>query len=468
MSHEQSWYVVVVGGGIAGLTAANRAAQAGLCTVVLEQSRDEKYLCNSRFTGGTFHVCLHDIMTDSDELRHVIETATEGFARPDLADAIAANAARGVRWLQQEGVRFIKASPAAHQAWVVAPPGRTRPGLDWEGRSGDVLLRTMEANLLKRGGQVLRGQRAADLLMQDGRCVGVATRDATRFRAAAVVLADGGFQGDLELVRAHITAQAEKLRQRGAGTGLGDGMRMAMAIGAATVGLDRFYGHLLSVDALHNDQLWPYPYVDAIATAGILLNHDGRRFADESRGGVFLANAVAGLADPLSAVLVFDSAIWQGPGRQGLIPANPHLPNVGGTLYQADDLRQLAASCGLPASAMQESVAEYNTALQRGAAAALRPPRLAGRYKPMPIVEPPFFALPVCAGITNTMGGVAIDGNARVLSTQGTPIAGLYAAGATTGGLEGGPVVGYVGGLVKSVVFGIRAAEHIAEQAKPR
>jgi fumarate reductase flavoprotein subunit len=35
----------------------------------------------------------------------------------------------------------------------------------------------------------------------------------------------------------------------------------------------------------------------------------------------------------------------------------------------------------------------------------------------------------------------------------------LFAAGATTGGLEGGPAAGYVGGLMKAVVFGLLAAE---------
>jgi fumarate reductase flavoprotein subunit len=80
----------------------------------------------------------------------------------------------------------------------------------------------------------------------------------------------------------------------------------------------------------------------------------------------------------------------------------------------------------------------------------------------MVIQAPPFRAAPVVAGITYTMGGVSIDGNARVLSIDDTPIEGFYAAGATTGGLEGGSGVGYVGGLSKSAVTGLLAAEHAA------
>ena len=47
---------------------------------------------------------------------------------------------------------------------------------------------------------------------------------------------------------------------------------------------------------------------------------------------------------------------------------------------------------------------------------------------------------------------------------QDTPIAGLYAAGACTGGLEGGPQTGYIGGLLKAGVMGLRAAQSIAAE----
>jgi fumarate reductase flavoprotein subunit len=49
-----------------------------------------------------------------------------------------------------------------------------------------------------------------------------------------------------------------------------------------------------------------------------------------------------------------------------------------------------------------------------------------------------------------------------VLRADGTVIAGLYAAGATSGGLEGGPAAGYAGGLMKALTFGLLAAEHAA------
>lgn len=462
--------VVVIGGGIGGLVTANRAAELGRSVLVLEMGAEEKYLCNTRFTGGTLHLCMNDIMLGEAELRALIERAAGHFGNADLMDSMARNASRAVRWLQSQGLRFLKASGSAHHKWVLAPPGRSRPGLDWEGRAGDVLLRTLEANLAKHGGRVQRATRARSLVMENGRCAGVvavSNGEERTYRAGAVVIADGGFQGSPELVAEHVTPSPDRVKQRGAGTGVGDGLRMAKAAGAAAVGLDRFYGHVLSRDAMHNDQLWPYPYLDAVVTAAIVVDANGRRIADEGGGGVYVANALAGLDDPLSAFVVFDEAIWQGPGRNGLIPANPHLPGVGGTLYKADDVEGLAKLVGIDAAALAETVAGYNDAHRDDGLDRLDPPRRRERYTPMPITAPPFYAAPLCAGITYTMGGIAVDGSGRALTEDGRPIPGLFAVGACTGGLEGGPGVGYVGGLAKSTVLGLCAAETIAEFHAP-
>ena len=458
--------LIVIGGGIAGLTAANRAAQLGLKALVLEQGNAEKYLCNSRFTGGTLHVAMREIMEEPAALTRAIVDGSNGFVSETLASTIATEGRRVVGWLQEEGMRFMKASGAAYHRWVLAPPGRSRPGLDWEGRAGDVLLRTLGANLAKRGGTIQRGARVLSLIVEDGRVLGVVAQTAegdARLTARAVVIADGGFQGNPDLVRQYICAQPERIKQRGAGTGRGDGLRMAQAAGAKLMGLNRFYGHLLSRDALTNDQLWPYPYLDTLATAGILIGRDGARFVDEGRGGVYAANAITQLADPLSAFVVFDHAIWEGPGRNGLIAPNPHLPAVGGTLHKADSLDALAQVIGVPAAALTQTVQTYNAAHTGGGLLNLAPPRRAtDKYKPMPLQQAPFYAAPLCAGITNTMGGIAINEHAQALSEDGSVIAGLYVAGAATGGLEGGPEVQYTGGLVKGGVTGLRAAEHIA------
>ena len=78
--------------------------------------------------------------------------------------------------------------------------------------------------------------------------------------------------------------------------------------------------------------------------------------------------------------------------------------------------------------------------------------------------QPNDFTLPVSytGSELNSPGGIAIDAQAQVLDTTGKPIPGLLAAGATTGGLEGGRDAVYIGGLIKAGAFALVAAERAA------
>jgi len=463
---DQQYDVVVIGGGLGGLCAANRAAELGRKVAVLERGRDPQYLCNSRYSGGILHIAQHNIEDPADKLVGVIEAATLGHADADLARALAQDARRAVAWLRAEGAKFIRVGQVVWQQHVLAPPRPITPGLDWKGRGPDVTLRTLEANLVKRGGVLLRGTAASGLMEAGGRAVGVeAEADGKRLAigAKAVVLADGGYQGNLDLIGKHITPAPTKVKQRGASTGVGDGLRMAQAMGAAVTALDAFYGHMLSRDSFANDRVWPYPQLHELGTAGIVVDDRGERFTGEGLGGVYVANMIARRADPLSTWAVFDEDVWNGPGKGARIPANPNLIKAGGTVHQAPTLAALAEVMGVPTERFELTVAGYNQALAAGRLESLAPRRSSTRIQAMPVAKPPFYAVPLCAGITYTMGGIAIDPDGRVQRAGGGAIEGLYAVGATTGGLEGGAEFGYVGGLVKASTFGIRAAERIAQ-----
>ena len=460
--------LVVIGGGLAGLSAANRAAELGLRPVVLERGQDELYPCNSRFAGGLVHLAFKDMTAGADEIHAAIERSTGGLTEPALTHLLADEADRSLTWLRGQGARFIKAGPYEWMRWVLAPPRPRTPGLEWKGRGPDMLLRALTANLAKRQGRLLRGVAAGEILRRDGRIAGVAAGQnggAARFEAPAVLIADGGFQGNAELVARHISPKADALFQRGAGTGMGDGIRMAEALGARLYGMDRFYGHLLGREVFGNERLWPYPILDHLASAGVLVDAAGRRFCDEGIGGVYMANETAKLDDPRGITVVFDEATWATTGADNRFPPTPNdsFTRAGGTVLAADTLDALAAKIGVPADALAETVAAHNDAVGSERYAALTPPRTNARKTAKPIAAAPFRAVQACAGITYTMGGIEIDTHARVLAEDGAPIPGLYAAGSCTGGAEGGPRAGYIGGLSKAVITGMRAAEHIAE-----
>jgi fumarate reductase flavoprotein subunit len=457
--------VVVVGGGIAGMVFAVRALELGCRVVVVEQGEDPLYRCNTRFTGGAFHICFRDIDDPASELAQAIRTATHGFAAPHLAEAVATDARHAVRWLQRQGIRLIKVGPDAWRQHFLAPPSLLQPGLHWKGRGGDMLLRTLHDVLNANGGALILGAKATRLLTDGTRCTGLEYRQSGTthtLHSDAVMLCDGGFQANLELLRQYVSPAPEKLKQRGAGVSRGDALRMALELDAATTGMENIYGHLLCQDALSDDRLWPYPIIDLIAGASIVVEANGRRFMDEGLGGVCMTNGIARLADPLGATVIFDRAIWNGPATDFILPANPHLVRAGGTIVSASSLRGLAEKIGVDADTLESTVAVYNAAVTAGNTATLDPPRTAKATKPFPILNPPFHAVRLAAGITFTMGGLLTDDVARVMRSNGDPIDGLYASGCCTGGLEGGITAGYVSGLTKSSAMSWRAAAHVA------
>jgi fumarate reductase flavoprotein subunit len=402
-------------------------------------------------------------MADEAELLRKVEDVTEGYARKDLARAVARDGRRLMQWLRSQGIELTDLGQ--YDTHVLSPVQRSGAGLKWNGFAGDVALKRLEANLGKRQGRILRGTRAralkrgpAGIEIEADQAGGV-----QKFSARAVVIADGGFQANRDMVREHISSAPDKLVQRHGGTATGDGLRMAQALGAAvTSEMGNFYGHLHVREAIGNANLWPRPQADDLAAAGIVIDAEGKRVADEGYGGIYLSNAIARLPDPLGTMIVFDHAIWEGPpGRGHVQPPNPLVEEAGGTLYRADTLAALAEKIGLPPQRLGAVVGEYNKAIDEGSLQKLTPPRRSDRAKAWPISTAPFYAMPICAAITNTMGGIVVDGEARVLGSGGKPIPGLFAAGSAVGGLDGGSHSGYFGGLIKATI-GLLAAETIA------
>src|SRR5262249_8279826 len=158
------------------------------------------------------------------------------------------------------------------------------------------MLQTLIGNLRRRGGTLILGARARKVHRDGKRTIGVAAEQDGRtleVDATNVLLADGGFQGNPDLVRRFISPQPHKLTQRSAGTGQGDALIMAEEAGARLTDATAFYGHLLSRDSLTNPGLWPYPTMDTLAGGGIMVDRSGRRFLDEGLGGIAHSNPLA-------------------------------------------------------------------------------------------------------------------------------------------------------------------------------
>ena len=465
--------LIIIGGGLAGLTTANRALELGLRPIVLEKGKEADYACNSRYSGGLFHVAFKDVTKPVEDIEAAVKASGELIpphpGSDNVQSIMSEDAAKALAWLRQERGKFIKGGQPEFMRWMLAPPRPRGAGLDWKGRGPDVLLRRLTEALQKAQAAPRLGWRATEPIIENNCLSGVIAdgpNGKETIRAPAVVIADGGFQANMELMQRYISPNPEALLQRGGGTGIGDGLKIAETAGAALVGLDSFYGHLLGRDAIQNPKLWPYPVVDTIARSAILVNQAGQRFTDEGLGGVSMANAVARLVDPLSSVVIFDDETWTGVAADNRYPPcmNPVYENAGGKVFSAPSLNELSMELGINPDGLSHTVETWNDAVDTANFSNLSPQRSPQIFKPEPIRKPPFRAIPVIAGITYTMGGIAINRDARALSEVGDPIAGLYAVGSASGGIEGGKSSAYIGGLAKAVITGLRAAESIAKE----
>ena len=443
----------VIGGGLAGITTARRLQQLGCSSVVLERGADDYGHNNARISGGLVHLAWRDMTEDAAELREHIVRETDGEIDPDIAEALAANAGRAIEWLIAEGVEMRPKGDTPYQQHALYPH---RPGTGHRIAAEfgpDRMMRALWDNYRAEGGRVLLDSHAVAIApgadetwVVDYRSEGVLET----VHAQAVVVADGGFQGNSEMLSAYVGPNAGLSVLRAWPSAVGDGLRMLLALGAGSVGLGRVYGHMVSRDALWNDMLWPYPAMDKLCLTGLLVDRSGQRFGGRSETGVELVTRLARAEDPRGYSVIFDDALWTSAGRDNpyntAVP-NPDLVEREGHFVSADDFDTLADALGVVPELLTASVQEHNA--QPGATR---------------IAEPPYHAARVAPGITFTMGGVRIGRNANVLDAAGRGMPGLYAAGSAAGGVHGGPHGGYLGGLAVALELGILAAEDVSLQ----
>jgi len=455
--------VLVVGAGMAGFSAAVRAAETGAEVVLIDKSDGALGDGNSLMVSGSLRAGGKSPKANPSELYEFV--MSEGVAYPDLVQAWSENCGRAVDWLISCGVGLTETEPGRiwldQQSEISLAPVYKRD-------VGRRALTKLKERFEQSGGRYLRAIEGDGLIVENDRVGGVAGKsaDATiELRSRSTILSTGGFSANKELLRRYIGEHADQCKLRGSKNCTGDGLRMALAVGAKAVNLKYFYGHLLSRKALTDDRFWPYPRLDSFVDEGILIDRNGNRFVDEGRGDVAVANELARSNDVTGAALIFDFATWDAAKDDVLsksvkTPApNPWLVDNEGDLFRHETIEGLAQAIGVNSANLAATVEQYNRAVQSNNTSSLLVPRT-GKAKPL---HAPFYGLKVVPGITFTMGGVLVNGRCEVLNTEEKPTPGLYAAGDAIGGLMGGYRGGYTGGLTQAVVTGILAGENAAK-----
>ena len=449
--------VLVVGAGLAGSTAAIIAARTGSKVVLIDRSASGIGEGNTTMTSGFINTGGRPVRADPAELYDFV--MAEGIAYPHLVKAWAETCGRALDFLESCGVARDN---------QLEPESPVASGPVYKRDTGRNTLAKLKTLFVESGGVVMSGVEATRLLTDGGRIRGVAARkgdDTAELRGRSTVLSSGGFNANTDMLRRYVGAQAHRCKLRGSLACTGDALRMATEIGAKAVNLKYFYGHLHSLKALTDDRFWPYPRLDNIVNGGLLVDRRGHRFVDEGRGDVAVANEVARSDDPTGYAMVFDQEAWDrskdSPSKYSQPPnANPWLIEKGGDLQVRETPAQLADALGVDRANLERSIESVNQAVRAGNAPSLPIPRT-GLTRPL---TGRLYGLKVVPGITITMGGVLINGNAEVLNEKEEPIEGLYAAGDAIGGLMGGARGGYFGGVLQAVVTGMLAGASAAKR----
>ena len=380
------------------------------------------------------------------------------FSDPDLIQTFADSAGPTIRWLESFGIRFGML-PIWH---LTGHTERFAPS------GGGLALIEALAKHAEDHHVQFAYQTCAHTLIQNGKgaVVGLRTLEADarsrEYKAKAVVLACGGFEGNFEMLARYLGPQAIYLRPlaKGGYYNKGEGIRMALDIGAAPSG-DYSNFHASPADPRSGkpdaaNYIFPY---------GILVNRFGKRFIDEAPGPVdrTYENITREIfRQPRNmAYVILDAKLRDVPGYTRAIRTDQK-PE------EASTIEDLATRLGLPREVLAQTVREYNTACGRGRFAPLEMDGLStlGLSPPKSnfarsLDTPPFQAYPVICSNTFTFGGVKVDTKARVININGDPIPGLYAAGEVIG-LYYGDYTGATS-VLRGAVFG-RIAGHSAAQ----
>ncbi len=480
--------VVVVGAGGAGMTAAIAAAQTGKKVVILEKTamaggnsirstggmnaantdwQDanewkesagiEKTLSTAAETYPELSELVATVQKEYDDWKaagssgyfdstnlFILDTLVGGKNVNDheLVKTLAENSASAIDWLDSVGAELHNVG-----SFGGASVKRIHRPVNAEGKTvsvGSYIVPILEEACGKAGVEIIYNAPVTEILMDGGRAVGVKAEGYT-VNAKSVVLASGGFGANLEMV-AQLKPELDGFVTTNAAGITGDGIKMAEAVGAATVDMDQIQIHPTVEQA-----------TSALITEGlrgdgaILVNAEGLRFCDEV--GTRDAVSAAELAQTGgSAYLIVD---------QKMVDASSVIAGyiTKGYTTQGDTYADLAKALGMPEDALTATMEKWNAAVAAGTDEEF------GRTSFAQALDTaPFYAIKIAPGVHHTMGGVKINSSAEVIDTKGAPIPGLFAAGEVTGGVHGANRLG--GNAVADfVVFGKIAGEGAAAYA---
>jgi succinate dehydrogenase/fumarate reductase flavoprotein subunit len=448
--------IIISGAGMGGLVAGIAALEDGARVILVEKCAEP---------GGSLAISggyVWTFPTHADYTRYVPN------GDPELGRVLVDDFATGIEWLVEHQVRL----GGSHDGL-----GPDRAGSGFRIEPDPVLgaVQPLVDAFVQRGGVLACNTRVVGLEQDgDGAVVGARVRGADGTRvipSRSVVLATGGFQGDAELMARHVSEWADRALLRASPSSTGDGLRMALDAGASTSrGLNAVYAHVMPKLEKVLDPGGFRALTQFYVEECMLLNLDGVRFVDESRGDALCGLQLVRQREG-TGFIILDEERHRGTVMEPFVPdmmrSDPlaAVRSAGGSVIEAESLDELChrlAAFGVPAGVALSTIREFDAAAERGSADALPVMRQQGLHT---CRQAPFFAVPVVAGVTFTEGGIRVNTEAQALDRDDRPVPGLFVAGVDVGAISN---VGYAGALSAALITGLRAGVHAARSGASR
>lgn len=209
---------------------------------------------------------------------------------------------------------------------------------------------------------------------------------------------------------------------------------------------------------VNNPATGNYYYIDyaRLNSTALLVNKEGKRFVNEKGTRDVISDATLKQTDSMVYEIV-DAAVVKEQQLYETYNAEIEQCQKNGVLA-IGTLDEVCAHFDVPADTVKETIEHYNSLVEAGADTDF------GRTDNLnKIGDGPYFMFSSVVSVHHTMGGLQIDTDARVISTDGQPIPGLYAAGEVTGGIHGGNRLGSVA-VPDTAIFGRIAARSCMEE----
>lgn len=455
--------IVIVGSGFAGLSAAAEAASRGSSIMIIEKM--PIYGGNSRINGGGYNAWtdmlkLRETLKrgeDSADL-HYQDTLKGGdyYNMPELVRILVDNAPVALDWMLKEGdlkLKNVIIRIGGHSAY------RDHVTLDGTGRGYvDALKKIAERNGVKK---IRLRTKLTWIWRKDpaSPVLGIEVdtpRGTTNIRVKkALVLTSGGFSRDLQMRKMfnpNISDAYNSTNQPGA---TGEVIRYAQAIGADVLQLCFIQLYpTADPDSGTLDKYALYPS-RMPSYGGIFVDYKGKRFVSELERRDVVSRAEINSGGKRAFTVFTDKMI-----PNVTTPEEVQNGIAAGRVWKASTLADLARQMGVPATALEETIARHNQFLKEG-----KDPQFNKPFTPQmqAIGEGPYYSVAQWPSVHHCMGGLRINPQAQVIDIWGQPIPRLYAAGEVTGGVHGSNRLG-ANASPDAIVFGRIAGANAARE----